>query len=182
MNARACSRVGRYAPENRYNKCVLPLGRIQKFFKGGGGLRRKIFKEKCLLIHLSSRVHIKTRQTCNSFSLLPFQEDCLLFLFLSSLFYYSPLFLEIWKEGCNPRNPPLDPPNGYLSPDNVIFELGGGPGSHTRAWSGLLGTTTCAPQGNSWLRFCLGVKQYLKLNRVTSLRLELSVFIYGGAK
>ena len=48
---------------------------IQKFFKGGRGLRRKILKEKCLLIHVSTREHIKTRQTCNSFSLLPFQEE-----------------------------------------------------------------------------------------------------------
>ena len=101
MNARACSRVGRYAPESRYNKCALPEARIQKFFKGGGVLRRKIFKEKCLLIHLSSRVHIKTRQTCNSFSLLPFQEDCLLFF---ALFYYTLLFLKFEKGGggCNP--------------------------------------------------------------------------------
>ena len=62
------------------------------FQKGGGGLRGKILKEKCLLIHVSTRVHIKTRQTCNSFSLLPFQEDCLLFF---ALFYYSLLFFEI---------------------------------------------------------------------------------------
>ena len=65
--------------------------RIQKFFKGG--LRSKILKEKCLLIHVSTRVHIKTRQTCNSFSLLPFQEDCLLFFFFA-LFYYSLIFLK----------------------------------------------------------------------------------------
>ena len=39
--------------------------RIQKFFKGEHGWsRRKILKEKCLLIHVSTRVHIKTRQTC----------------------------------------------------------------------------------------------------------------------
>ena len=63
--------------------------RIHKFFKGG--LRSKILKEKCLLIHVSTRVHIKTRQTCKSFSLLPFQEDCLLFF---ALFYYSLLLLK----------------------------------------------------------------------------------------
>ena len=59
-----------------------------------GGLRRKILKQKCLLIHLSTRVHIKTRQTCNSFSLLPFQEDCHIYFVL---FYYSLLFLKLEK-------------------------------------------------------------------------------------
>ena len=61
-------------------------GADPELFQRGGGLRRKILKEKCLLIHVSTRVHIKTRQTCKSFSLLPFQEDCLLFF---ALFYYS---------------------------------------------------------------------------------------------
>ena len=74
-----------------------------EIFQRGGGLRRKIWKEKCLLIHVSTRVHIKTRQTCNSFSLLPFQEDGLLFF---ALFYYSLLFLKFEKGGCNPRKPP----------------------------------------------------------------------------
>ena len=65
-------------------------GEDQNFLKkGGGGLGGNILKEKCLLIHVSMRVHIETRQTCNSFSLLPFQEDCLLFF---ALFYYSLLF------------------------------------------------------------------------------------------
>ena len=60
-------------------------------------------------VHVSARVHIKTRQTCNSFSLLPFQKDFLLFF---ALFYYSLLFLKNEKGGggCNPSNPPLDPP------------------------------------------------------------------------
>ena len=85
--------------------------RIQKFFKGGGGLRNKILKEKCLLIDVSTRVHMKTRQTCNSFSLLPFLEDCLLFL---ALFYYSLSFLKFErvdgvKKPVTPL-PPLDPP------------------------------------------------------------------------
>ena len=75
--------------------------RIKKFFKGGG-LRRKIFKEKCLLINVSTHIHIKTRRTCNSFSLLTFQEDCLLFF---ALFDYSLLLLK-GRGGCNPRNPP----------------------------------------------------------------------------
>ena len=57
--------------------------RIQKYFKGG---------------FISTHVHIKTRQTCNYFSLLSFQEDCLLFLAF--------LIFEIWKGGdCNPCNP-----------------------------------------------------------------------------
>ena len=34
----------------------------------------------------------KTRQTCNSFSPLPFQQDCLL---IFALFYYSLLFLKL---------------------------------------------------------------------------------------
>ena len=58
--------------------------RIQKFQKGGG-LRREILKEKCLLIHVSTRVHMKTRQTCNSFSLLPSKEYCFVLL-LSFIF------------------------------------------------------------------------------------------------
>ena len=119
----------------RWTSLIIVIqARIQKVFKRGGGrLRRKILKEKCLLIQVSPRVHVKTRQTCNSFSLLPFQEDFL-------LYSYFLLILEIWKGGCNPRNPPLDPPNCYFSPDNVIFELGG-----SRAWSDLMGTKTCAP-------------------------------------
>ena len=72
----------------------------QQFFKMGEGLRRKILKEKCLLIHVSTRVHIhvKTRQTCNSFSLLPFQEDFLLFI---TLFHFWNL-----KGGFYPPPPP----------------------------------------------------------------------------
>ena len=58
-------------------------------FSKGGGLRRKILKEKCLLVHVSTRVHIKTRQTSNCFFLLPFQEDCLPFF---ALFYHSFIF------------------------------------------------------------------------------------------
>ena len=59
--------------------------------------------EKCLLIHVLTRIHIKTRQTGNSFLLLPFQEDCLLFF---ALFYNSLLFFKRGGGGCNPRNPP----------------------------------------------------------------------------
>ena len=75
------------------SQCQAP---IQKFFKGG------VEEEKCLLIHVSTHVHIKTTQTYNSFSLLTFQEDCLLFF---ALFDYSLLLLK-GRGGCNPRNPP----------------------------------------------------------------------------
>ena len=80
-------------------------GADPEIFKvGGGGLRWKILNEKCMLIHVSMHVHIKTRQTYNSFSLLPFQEDCLLFF---ALLYYSLLFLKFERgRGCHPRNPP----------------------------------------------------------------------------
>ena len=54
---------------------------------------------------------MKTRQTCNSFSLLPFQEDCLLFF---ALFYYTFLFLKLERGGgCNPRNPPSRSANEF---------------------------------------------------------------------
>ena len=84
----------------------------RNFSKGGGGLRRKILEEKCLLIHVLTRVHIKTRQTYNSSSLLPFQEDCFLFflLYFNTLFYF-------WN--LNPP-PPLDPPMG---PRQKIYNL-----------------------------------------------------------
>ena len=75
-------------------RCTWPRRRSRIFSKGG--LKKKILKENCLLIHVSTCVHIKTRQTCNSLSLslslsFPFQEDCLLFF---ALFYYSLLFLK----------------------------------------------------------------------------------------
>ena len=75
------------------------------FFKGWveeENVERKMFK----LIHVSTRVHIKTRQTCNSFSFLRFQEDCLLFF---ALCYYSLLILKFERGGggCNPRSPPM---------------------------------------------------------------------------
>ena len=84
-------------------------------FSKGGGVRRKILKEKCLLIHVSSRVHIKTTQTCNSFSLLHFQENCLLFFCIVLLHSF---IYDIWKEEGGgvatpiPR-PLLDPPMYY---------------------------------------------------------------------
>ena len=78
--------------------------RIQ--FSKGGGVRGKILKEKWLLIHISTRVHIKTRQTSNTFSLLSFQEDCLLFLLClityNTHFYFWNLNGEL--------QPPYPPP------------------------------------------------------------------------
>ena len=64
-------------------------------------------------MRVSTRVHMRTRQTCNSFSLLPFQEDCLLFF---ALFYCSLFFLGNVKRGggvATPVIPPLDPPMFY---------------------------------------------------------------------
>ena len=64
-----------------------------------GGVEEENFGRK---MFVDTRI-ISTRQTCNSFSLLPFQEDCLLFF---ALFYYSLLFFKFERGGCNPRNPP----------------------------------------------------------------------------
>ena len=87
-------------------------------FQRGGGLRRKILKYICLMIHVSTRFK-KTRQTCNPFSLLPFQEDCLLFF---ALFYHSFLFLKFQRKGCNPRNPHLDPPMCSIMTIRSLFK------------------------------------------------------------
>ena len=96
------------------NLCLRSLSKGISFRRGsrnfskGGGLRRKILKEKCLLIHVSTRVHIKPGQICNSFSLLPFQEDCLLFLlYFITLFYFWNLK---GMGGATPITHPLDPP------------------------------------------------------------------------
>ena len=72
---------------------------IQKFIKRGGGLRRKILKEKCLFLHVSSRVHIKTNMQLflsSSFSRVLSSIYC--YLLLVSLIF------KIWKGGCNSRN------------------------------------------------------------------------------
>ena len=63
--------------------------RIQKVFKGeGGGVEEENFERKMFVDTVSTRVHIRTRITCNSF-FLPFQEDCLLFFALFiTLFYF----------------------------------------------------------------------------------------------
>ena len=76
--------------------------RIQKFFKGGGGGGWGWKFWKCLLMHVSTRVHIKTRHACNYLSLLPFQGDCLLFF---ALIYYILLFLKLERGVATPVSP-----------------------------------------------------------------------------
>ena len=80
---------GKKESEKGHRRLDQGSGADPEIFQRGGGLRRKFLKEKCLLIHVSTRVYIKTRQTCNYFSHLPFQEDCLLFfaLFFNSLYF-----------------------------------------------------------------------------------------------
>ena len=105
------------------NKFDLSVGTNKFDWRGSrnfskGGLRGKILKEKCLLITrtcIKACTH-KTRQTCNAFSFLPIQEDCLLFF---ALFYYSPFF-EFFLN--NPL-PPLDSPLFDLSVGTNIFNL-----------------------------------------------------------
>ena len=83
-------------------------------------------EEKCLLIHVSTHVHIKTRQTCNSFSLRPFQEDCLLFF---ALFYYPLLFLKFERGwDCNPRSPPpsRSTNDSFVGCRYMVVDCGGG--------------------------------------------------------
>ena len=50
------------AMRKKYNTLIfenLVSRRGSRNFSKGGGVRRKILKEKCLLIHVSTRVHIK---------------------------------------------------------------------------------------------------------------------------
>ena len=69
--------------------------RIQKFFKEG--LRRKIFKRKIFVYtRVSTHVHINNRQPCNSFSLLLFQIDCLLFSFFFFFFFFLKFFVSFF--------------------------------------------------------------------------------------
>ena len=72
-------------------------GADPEIFQSGGVVEENF--ERKMLIHVSMCEHIKTRQTCNSFSLLPFQKDCLLFF---ALFYYSLLFLKFERWGLQP--------------------------------------------------------------------------------
>ena len=69
-----------HAPVSNYD-----VGAHPEIFQsgGGGGAEKENFESKTFVdIPVSTRVHIKTRQKCYSFSLLPFQEDCLLFFAL----------------------------------------------------------------------------------------------------
>ena len=80
-------------------------------FSKRGGLRRKILKEKwekCLLIHLSTRVHIKTRQTCNYFSLFLFKRIASYFLLcFITLFYFWNLKGRVATAVTTPLDPLL---------------------------------------------------------------------------
>ena len=87
---------------------LMHTGADPEIFQRGLVLRRKILKEKCLLKHVSTSVHIKTRQTCNSFSLLPFQEDCLLFFCFDLLLSF---IFEIQRGGGGSTPSPPPPPN-----------------------------------------------------------------------
>ena len=71
-----------------YLRTIYDAGADPEIFHGGGGVEKENFEGK---MFVDTRVQIKTRQRCNSFSLLPFQEDCLLFF-------------------CFVLLPPLDPP------------------------------------------------------------------------
>ena len=57
---------------------------------GGGGLGRKILKEKFLLIHVSTRVHIKTRHIRATLSLFFLLKRIVFYFF--ALFYYSHIY------------------------------------------------------------------------------------------
>ena len=83
------------------------------------GLRRNILKEKCL-IHVSTHVHIKNRQTCNFFYLLPFQEDCLLFF---ALFYYTLLFLKFERGGVATPVTPSRSANAHAYGDTWLIQF-----------------------------------------------------------
>ena len=79
-------------------------GADPEFFpRGRGGWLRRLKKEKCLSthVHVSTRVHLKTRQTCNSFSLFSFPEDCLIYF----LFCFN-TFFEKGRGGAIPVTPP----------------------------------------------------------------------------
>ena len=78
------------------------VGDPEIFQRGGWGGKfwKKMFVDT--RINTCTCTH-KTRQTCNSFSLLPFQENCLLFF---ALFYYSLLFLKFERGVATPVFPP----------------------------------------------------------------------------
>ena len=65
-----------------------PAGADPEVFQKGGGWGGKFWKK-----NVCWHVHIKTRQTFNSF-----------------FFLFKRIVSIFWKGCCNPRNPPLDPP------------------------------------------------------------------------
>ena len=68
-------------------------------FSKGRGVEEENFERKMFVVTYINACTHKTRQTYNSFSLLPFQEDCILFF---ALFYYSLLFLKFQRGGVQP--------------------------------------------------------------------------------
>ena len=74
----------------RDQKLGIQRARVEKFVKVG--LRRKSLKEKCMLIHVSTRVYVHIKLDKHA-------TLSLFFLFKRIVFYYY-----------NPRNPP-PPPN-----------------------------------------------------------------------
>ena len=68
--------------------------RIFNFYQRGGWGGK--FWKKMFINTRINAWHMKTRQTCNCYSLLLFQQYCLLFF---ALFYYSLLFLKLERGG-----------------------------------------------------------------------------------
>ena len=88
-------------------------GADPEIFQRGGCMRSKMLKEKCLLIHVSTRVHTLKLDKPATLSLFFFLFKRIYRGLLSffCFIYYSLLFLKFERGwGCNPRNPPLDPP------------------------------------------------------------------------
>ena len=109
-----------YWPSLYYYIHVYIQARIQNFFKGEGGLRRKILKEKCLLIHdvtyWSTCVHIKLDKHA-TFSLF-FFFNRIVSIFCSVLLLS--FITEIWKGGGwppPPRNRPSRSANDIIHID-----------------------------------------------------------------
>ena len=77
------------------NKTGFRRGSIN--FSKGGGVEEENFERKMFFDTRINACTHKNRQTCNYFSLLPFQEDY--------LYYYSLLFLKFEREVATPVTP-----------------------------------------------------------------------------
>ena len=71
-------------------------------FSKGGGLRRKILKEKSLLIHVSRGVHIKTKQNATLSLFFLFKR---IVFYIFALFYYSLLIFKFERGVANTVTP-----------------------------------------------------------------------------